>query len=551
MKKLMVFFSILTFILPMTSAETQIFSGTIITGQNKVIDGNTFKFNYDEASNKTFVQTPAQSLIVKNGECNSNGIFKVCVSSASYYDRNITTYETYYQISTTISKLTGSLSAATTSTNYNLLQGESANITVTLANPTDLDLSNILYSESIPDFTIISVNGCVLKDDKISWSGPLQAGYKKTCIIEAIAGKNGTYNMAGTLNYFDGFEKENKSTDTLTISVLPVQLAINQLVDGNIEILRPFYMNATLKNINPAESMDVSVDINLPRNFILLNKMDGFSRDEGSLRSDFRLGPGSAFNYSLYLKADAESKIPITQAINYRIKGLKYTINNDVFVKAPEPKPLINITSGSEPGYGQEFIIVAKVRNPSQFYELSNLNARLTSPNNNAVEQQLKKLAPNESAVIISSTLSAPKKDDISTDTIQLNLSIDYIFNNIQESAGKSLVIKLKSGNASQSNAAIKENVQAPETETKEPASATANLSKKNEPAAAKPEKPKLPFLSRNALVYAIAALAVFFIVFFIINRIRKLKKPGTSLEQKALSEISEVLEKPDKPKNF
>ncbi len=551
MKKLMISLSILAFILPMAFAETQIFSGAVITGHDNVIDGSTFRFNYDEASNKTFVQTPAQSMIVKNGECNSNGVFKVCVSSASYYDRNITTYETYYQLTATISKLTGSVSAATASTNYNLLQGEMANITVTLSNPTDLDIKNIFYSE-IFSVAIINVDGCALKDNQISWSGPLQAGYKKTCTIGIIARQNGTYKMAGTMDYFNGFEKENKSTDTLAINVLPAQLAINQLVDYDIEILQPFYIKTTLQNINPAESMDTSVEINLPRNFILMNKMDGFSNDEGFLRSDFRLAHGSLFNYSLYLKADAESKIPIRQAINYKIKGLQYTINNDVFVKAPEPKPLINIILGSEPEYGQEFIVIAKITNPSKFYELSDLKARLASQNNNLVEQQLKKLAPNESTVIISSTLSAPKKEDIQTDTMQINLSIDYVFNDVQKSASKSLALKLKSGNAAQSNAtAIKENVQNPPTKIKEETLATANLSKNKESAAVKIEKPKMQFLSRNALMYGMAALAAFFIVFFIIAGVRKRKKFDRNLEEKALTEIKEALKEPDKPKNF
>ena len=117
MKKAIIFFSILMLILPIAYSETQIFSGSVITGHDKVIDGNNFKFTYDEASNQTFVQTPTQNLIVKNKQCNSNGVFKVCVHSADYYDRNITTYETYYQLSVTISKLTSSLTSVSTSTN--------------------------------------------------------------------------------------------------------------------------------------------------------------------------------------------------------------------------------------------------------------------------------------------------------------------------------------------------------------------------------------------------------------------------------------------------
>ena len=36
-------------------AETKIFSGKVITDTDKVIDGSTFRFTYDENSKKAFV----------------------------------------------------------------------------------------------------------------------------------------------------------------------------------------------------------------------------------------------------------------------------------------------------------------------------------------------------------------------------------------------------------------------------------------------------------------------------------------------------------------
>ena len=146
MKKSIILLLALMLILPVAHAETPIFSGTVITDQNKVVEGNTFKFIYDENSNKTFVQTPTQNMIIENGKCNSNSVFKVCVNSASYYDRNITSYVTYYQFDVAIYKLTGSLSASVASTNNNLLQGEPANMTITITNPTSFDINNIAYN---------------------------------------------------------------------------------------------------------------------------------------------------------------------------------------------------------------------------------------------------------------------------------------------------------------------------------------------------------------------------------------------------------------------
>ena len=533
-------------ILPIAYAETQIFSGTVITNQDKVIDGSTFKFTYDDSSNKTFVQTPTQNLIVKNRDCSSNGAFKICINSADYYDRNITTYETYYKLGVTISKLTGSLTAVSTSTSSNLLQGEPANITITITNPTGLDISNIIYEENLTNFTILNVNGCTLKDDKISWSGSLQSKYNKVCTAYVISGQKGTYNLIGSLSYFNGFEKETKATDTLTINVLPDQLAVNQFVDDNVEVGQPFYLNVTLQNINPAESIDLSIDISLPRNFVLLNKVQGFSQDAGALKSGSRLGPKLLFNYFLYLKADAQSKIPITQVFNYKIKGLQYAIENDTFVKAPEPMPLINISAEyNELMPGQNFIVFAQIKNPSKIYELTDIKATLKSPDSNDVEQKLNKLAPGEPYTILSSTLTAPKNlDSPANKTIQLNLSIDYKFNGIAKSTSKSLALKLKPGSTAAGSITIRENTQNTKETKTNGTSAEYNLSNKNNPIAIKIENQKPPFFNSKTLSYGIAALAVFFIAIFVINKMRKRKKPDTSVEEKALSEISEAINK-------
>src|SRR3989338_1109389 len=110
--------------IPLIYAETQIFSGKVITGTDKAIDGNVFRFTYDENSKKAFVQTPAGGLIVDNGACKPNNVFRVCINSANFSHKNITTYVYYYEIDATIYKLTGSLSASSKIASASLLQGE-------------------------------------------------------------------------------------------------------------------------------------------------------------------------------------------------------------------------------------------------------------------------------------------------------------------------------------------------------------------------------------------------------------------------------------------
>ena len=428
-----------------------------------------------------------------------------------------------------------------------MLQNEPANIIITITNPTDVDINSIDYNENFAGFIVTNVQGCTLNGNAILWNGPLKSNYRQECTATIVSDNGGTYDFTGNLSYFNGFTSETKSTDTLRITVLPKQLLVNQLIDEYVEVEQPFYMNVSVKNINPYENMDVSIKIDLPGNFALLNKVPGFSKDVNILESDFKLEPGAIFAYSLYLKADSESKIPIKQIFNYKIKGLSDTIENDTFVKAPEPVPLINLTSEyNELMPGQEFIVTAELRNPSRIYELTGIKATLTAPDNSDVGQKLDKLAPNESYTMISSTLTAPKNPDSPANkTVQLNLSIDYKFNGIAKSTTKSLALKLKPGNAAAGSITAKENVQSAKgAKTNGTSAAEAESGNKTNSIETKIENPKPQFFNNKILLYGIAAAAVFFAVIFVISRIRKRKKPYGDLEKKALTEISEAVNK-------
>src|SRR3989338_3791803 len=99
-------------IIPIAFAETKIYSGNVMTDTEKAIEGGIFKFSYDEYANKVFVQTPTTNLIIDNGACKPNAVFKVCINRANFSYKNITTYQSYYELNVDIYKMTGSLTAA-------------------------------------------------------------------------------------------------------------------------------------------------------------------------------------------------------------------------------------------------------------------------------------------------------------------------------------------------------------------------------------------------------------------------------------------------------
>ena len=313
-------------------AETQIFSGTLITDTNKVIDGATFVFKYDENSQKAFVQTPATALIVENGGCKSNEVFRICINMANFSYKNITTYADYYEIDATIYKLAGSLNASSKAKLNSLLQGESTELTVTVTNPTDFDITNVVFSYDLTPFYITEAKGCELNYRTMEWKGSLQSKYDKTCTATIIAEKEGEYSLSGNLSYFNGFQTEKKTTDTLAITVLPKQLKVNISVDKDIEIKKPFYLNISLQNIHPSEDISSVATITLPSHVSLIKDIPSFEKNARVLKHSLTLKPNELVDYSLYMEKLSEGKDPISLKLTYSIKGISDVIENSTFV---------------------------------------------------------------------------------------------------------------------------------------------------------------------------------------------------------------------------
>ncbi len=332
MKKTIAFFLIFCIMMQAAHAETEIFSGTLITDTNKVIDGATFLFKYDENSQKAFVQTPATALIVDNGGCKSNNVFRICINRANFSHRNITTYANYYEIDATIYKLAGSLNASGKAKLNSLLQGESTELEVIVTNPTDFEITNIDFNYNLSPFYITEAKGCELDYRLMKWKGSLQSKYDKTCTATIIAEKEGKYSLEGNLSYFNGFETEKKTTDALAVTVLPKQLKVNQSIDKSIEVQKPFYLNISLQNIHASEEINSVATITIPSHVSLIKDLPTFEKNARILKHGLTLKPNASILYSLYMEKLSEGAEPINMRFAYSIKGINDIIENSTFV---------------------------------------------------------------------------------------------------------------------------------------------------------------------------------------------------------------------------
>ncbi len=441
-KKLIIIIFIL--FLPSVFAETKIYSGNVITDTDKVIEGGIFRFRYDEYSKKVFVQTPTTNLIVDNGACKSNAVFKVCINRANFSYRNITTYQSYYEVNVDIYKLTGSLTSVSKSTLTELLPNEETDFTITITNPTDFEITSIKFSQDFSPFYLREVKGCSLNGDSLEWQGSLKPKYDRICTAKLFADKQGTYILSGSLSYFNGYETEEKTTDSITITVLPRQLKIIKTFDSYTEIKQPFYLNFSLQNTNSKEKLEGSLTYEFPGNINILKSPSGFTKDFNIVKRNIVLNVNEALNFSFYLEPTSEGKHTIQEKYKYTVKNVDNTFENSTSISTIEPKPEIDLISEyPQVNPGQKFIVLVKLKNPSRIYDLTSIKASLNVPYNNEVVQSISKLAKNQSYTIISNTFIAP--DSKEADTLNINLVIEYSLKEIPKTINKSLVVKIGS----------------------------------------------------------------------------------------------------------
>lgn len=555
MKNFIVFI-VLLLAIPLAAAETQIFSGKVLTGTDKVLNEGTFRFTYDESSNKVFVQTPYNSMIILNGECKSNSEFKVCINGANSSSWNATTNEYYYLVDTIIYKLTGTLTATSKLSSDFFLRNQIGQLEVTISNPTDFDINRISYSEDLSPFDIRDIKGCIISGNNMSWQGSLKPNFDHSCTATFIADVEGTHNIAGNLDYFNGFEPASIKTGTASIVVLPRQLKVVQSLYNNPEVGQPFYFNLSITNINPAEKITFSAQLVLPDGIALLNDVRDFRNTGKMLESSSTFAPGMSANYSFLLKAYSGIAGPLAENFDYTIKDIRDVISNNTFINVFEPKPAITIS----PEYiqlplGKNFIVGVNIKNPSSISDLTDIKAALNVQNNNAVQQSLGKLAPGDSYQIISSTFVGPKDIDSGQKSIKLEVSVHYTLNGIIKSANSSLDLAINNSYTKPSTPVINSSSQSTPAQNTPGNSTSDNVASIIKESVA-PQTIKSNFLNKKSLLVVVILFIVLFIVpvtVFIIKRAKakRIQQPLQNPQQATINSIEDNLQDYDKPKNI
>ena len=540
MKKRNLLIFILLLLLPAVFAETKIYSGIVITDTEKVIEGGTFKFRYDEYANKVFAQTPTTGLIIENGACKSNAVFKVCINRANFSHRNITTYQSYYELNADIYKLTGSLAYSSKSALTELLPNEETGFTTTITNPTDFEITSIKFSQDLSPFNLREVKGCSVNGNSLEWQGDLNPKYDRICTAKISSDRQGTYTISGNLSYFNGYETEKKTTDPVTVKVLPRQLKVTRIFDSYTEINQPFYFNVSLQNTNSKEKLEGYLTYEFPGNINIIKIPSGFTKDFNIAKSSLKLSAGSVLNFSFYLEPASEGKYQILEKYKYTIKNVDDAFDNSTPVSPIDPKPEIDLTAEyQQVNPGQKFIVLVKLKNPSRFYDLTDIKASLDVHYNNEVVQSISNLAKNQSYTIISSTFIAPEYlEPTEANNLNINLVVEYSLNKNPKSINRSLALKF--GSQTPQQPAISETQPtANQSETAAETQAAPAAQQETAPGQpqqeSKPEeiieetlpakKLKIDFSDKNVWLIIGAVFIVIFVVPAVIYNIKKKKR--------------------------
>ncbi len=551
-----IIFVIFILSLPIVFAETKIFSGSVITDTDKVIDDGIFRFRYDETANKVFAQTPTTNLIVDNGACKSNVVFKVCINRANFSYRNITTYQSYYEVNVDIYKLTGSLTVASKSNLETLLPNEPTEFSITITNPTDFDVTSIRFNQDFTPFSLMEVKGCAVNGNSMEWQGSLQPKYDRVCTAKILADNQGAYNLIGNLSYFNSYETEKKTTDTVKITVLPRQLKIIRAFDSYTEIKQPFYLNVSLQNTNLKEKIQGSLTYEFPGNIAIIKSPSGFTKDFNIVRRSLLLDEGATLNFSFYLEPVSEGKYPIKEKYAYTIKNVYDLFENSTYINPIEPKPAIDlIAEYPEVRPGQKFIVFVKLNNPSRIYDLTNIKSRLNVPFNKEIIQNLAKLAPNQSYTIISNIFIAPEHLDPQKTTLDLELVVEYYIKDIPKSINKSLALKIgqtagiatpvNQSQVSITDAQIQQPLQQPaENQPQQTPEKQTQIIEEKLPA----KKFKIDFSNKKLRLFVGFIFVFIFIVPVVVYYIKKGKKPP--IQQQTTLQKQQI-QAPNQPKDF
>ncbi|MCA9477964.1 MAG: DUF11 domain-containing protein [Nanoarchaeota archaeon] len=179
MKRVFFLLGILFFLIPLALAtsSTTIFDGWVSYKDSVTSGDTTYSITSsnvhldDETQGKILLKKDAERYVIPFGDCVSSELYSYCFQNRSFDRQEVTiddqgVLQPALKISLVESSLTTSISKTKTFSTTSFKVDGTADVTITIENTGDTDITNVLVQETVPDnFEIVTTDG------KVSWQG--------------------------------------------------------------------------------------------------------------------------------------------------------------------------------------------------------------------------------------------------------------------------------------------------------------------------------------------------------------------------------------------
>jgi len=448
---------LLLIIIPCTYAvdERQIYSGTVYSNQINAINitNKIFSFSLNSAHDKVIITLPTNSIIiVKNGSCETTENYELCVTNLGFWYHNTTLDDDIYKASVKIYSLlleTTKIELTRTVETTDFLIGEQTKIIVTLKNTGNVEATNIIYSDLIPNsFAITQLSDCFAYANSthktVKWEGNLKENTEKSFYYILKALQNITFKSQASISYNNGVKQVQGNSKTSTITVPDYQLNMILTLDKDeVKLDQETNLNINLTNINNDNSITItSFKIIIPEGLDISAPPKYLTQDYKELSWKGSLDKGETKLFNIKLKSKYIGNLTLKPKASFMINNVRKEVEKSISLDSYEKILSIDSRVDKEVLSSEKSHISVEINNPSQTYSFKDINVIIESdlPNFIKTTEKIDNLKPLESKKIDDIYFTAPEVVDNKNYSINLNIIYKSEYNQILEATQEKIL---------------------------------------------------------------------------------------------------------------
>jgi hypothetical protein len=417
--------------------EEEYYSGTVYHQNTVTIDNQEFFFSMS-GTNKVYVRLPSTaSIVIKNDSCELIEYYDICVKEAGFWFHNATIDQDFYQADVEIFKTMGNRAELTLTreiADTDLLIGEYTPVNVRIKNEGKAQASGIVYSDLVPSaFTINNMYGCIVEAinssyKAIKWKGNINPGKEVSCSYNLYAQDEIVFKSTALLQYDNGVEIQQISSNEQTISIREHQLKISyNVTPEKIGINEQFVLSINLTNINEDyEAKIISFNILIPPYLEIIDYDNRLAKTGKQLNLEYKLKPLNSIAFDIMLKAEYTQNYTIRPKAVFSTNNINDQNERVINIEVTGSILVLNTMLSSSIESGNNSNIKIELLNPSTTESLNSIWVNIWSniPNFQEITREFEVLPPSRSLWIDDVLFTAPSLED--NTTYSLNITVLY-----------------------------------------------------------------------------------------------------------------------------